>query len=261
MNKLLFACLCASLPAGALAHEAIEGTWKIDVDKVQMPAKPYVYLLKDGIWSCSSCVPPVRIKADGSDQKVTGNPYHDAMAVKIVDARTIHETEKRNGKVVGTLTMTVADDDRTASFEYSDSSNSNAAPVTGKGIDTRVAKGPPGAHAVSGSWRITSFQNVSDNGLSFTYAMQGQALGMTMPTGQSYVARLDGSDAPYKGDPGTTSVSLRRLGDNAVEETDKRKGKPIGVSTMTVSADGRTMTIVYKDLLQGTTSTFVATKQ
>ena len=44
------------------------------------------------------------------------------------------------------------------------------------------------------------------------------------PTGQSYTAKLDGKDVPYMGDPGTTSVSLKRMGD-AFEETDKRDGK------------------------------------
>ncbi|HTA65827.1 MAG TPA: hypothetical protein VK753_10005, partial [Xanthomonadaceae bacterium] len=258
---LLVACMSAALPVCAIAQDAIEGTWKLDLAKAQMPAKPFVFLLQNGTWSCKTCTPPVTVKANGSDQKVSGHPYYDTVAVKVVDQHTVQETDKENGKVVTTSSMTVSADGRTASFEYSDSSNTNAAPVTGKGTDTRVAKGPAGAHAISGSWRTTSFQNVSDNGLTFTYAMKGDSLSMSTPTGQSYTAKLDGTDAPYKGDPGTTSVSVKRLGKNVVQETDKRDGKPINVSTMTVSADGKTLSIAFKDLLQGSTSSFVAKKQ
>ena len=80
------------------------------------------------------------------------------------------------------------------------------------------------------------------------------------PTGQSYEAKLDEKDAPYKGDPGTTSVSLKRIGDS-IEETDKRDGKVMSVAKMTVSKDGKTMTIDVDDKLNGTTATYIAEKQ
>ena len=83
---------------------------------------------------------------------------------------------------------------------------------------------------------------------------------MTTPTGQSYTAKLDGKEVSFVGDPGTTTVSLKRIGDS-VEETDYRDGKPISVSKMTVSADGKSMTIEVDDKLHGTKSTFYAIKQ
>jgi hypothetical protein len=46
-----------------------------------------------------------------------------------------------------------------------------------------------------------------------------------------------------------------------IEETDKRDGKVIGIARMTVSPDGKTMTIAVTDRLYGTTSRFVAEKQ
>src|SRR5260370_1428597 len=123
-------------------------------------------------------------------------------------------------------------------FEFTDSSNTNADPVTGKGEETRVAKGPAGSHAISGSWRASKMDAVSDNGLLFTYKVSGDSLTMTSPTGQSYTAKLDGTEAPFKGDPGTTSVSVKKMGMNTMEETDKRDGKVISVARMTLSADG-----------------------
>jgi hypothetical protein len=124
-----------------------------------------------------------------------------------------------------------------------------------------VAKGPAGAHAISGSWRTTKLEGFSDNGLAFTYKVEGDSLTMTTPTGQSYTAKLDGTEAPYKGDPGTTSVSVKSMGKNAMEETDKRDGKVISVARITVEPDGKTMKIDVTDKLRGTKSQFVAQKQ
>ena len=45
------------------------------------------------------------------------------------------------------------------------------------------------------------------------------------------------------------------------EETDKRDGTVTDVSTMTISANGKTMTVVDTDKLTGRVDTFTATKQ
>jgi len=263
MKKLLRCGLLMAMlaPVLALAQDAFNGTWKIDLNKAEMPKKPDEYLLKDGMYHCKTCVPPIDIKADGQDQKVTGHPYYDLAAIKIVDDHTIEETDKKNGKVVVVATTRISSDGDTASFDFTDSSATNADPVTGKGEAMRVAKGPSGSHAISGSWRTTKLENFSDNGLTFTYKIEGDTLSMTNLTGQTYTAKLDGTDAPYKGDPGTTSVSVKRIGKNVLEETDKRDGKVISVEHMTIAPDGKSMTIAVDDKLHGTTSQFVAKKQ
>jgi hypothetical protein len=261
-KSLLFALLLfVAFPAISKAQDVLDGTWKVDLSKAQMPKKPDVYLLQDGKYHCKTCVPPVDVKADGQDQAVSGNPYYDTKAVKVVDDRTIEETNKKNGKPVSTSKLTVSADGKTANFEFDDSSATNSQPVTGKGELARVAKGPAGAHAISGSWRTTKFDSVSDNGTTFTYKVDGTTLNMTTPTGQSYSAKLDGTDSPFKGDPGTTSVSIKRLGKNSIEETDKRDGKVISVSRNTVAADGKTMNIAWSDKLHGTSGSVVAVKQ
>ena len=263
MKKPLWFALLVSLlmPALAMAQSAFEGTWKIDIKAAKLPEKPDVYLLQAGMYHCKTCVPPVDVKADGQDQKVTGHPYYDTISVKVIDDRTVAETLKKAGKTVTTIKETVSPDGNTYTFEFSNSSASNAAPVTGKGEETRVAKGPAGSHAISGSWRTSKIENVSENGLLFTYKVAGDSLTMTSPTGQSYTAKLDGTDAPYKGDPGTTSVSVKRMGKNTIEETDKRDGKVISVARMTVAPDGKTMTIAWNDTLHGTSGEYTAKKQ
>jgi hypothetical protein len=216
---LLFGIL---VPALATAQSAFDGTWKIDVGNAKFSPKPDVYLLQNGMYQCKTCVPPVDIKADGQDQKVTGHPYYDTAAIKVVNDHEIQETDKKGGKVVSTSTTTVSPDGNTLTFEFSDSS----------------AKGPAGANAISGSWRTTKMENISDNAVTFTFKLTGDEVTMNSPTGQSYTAKLNGPDAPYR-----------------------LNGKVIYVNKMTVAADGKTMSMVSDDKLHGRTSHFVATKQ
>ncbi|ULU25153.1 hypothetical protein [Dyella terrae] len=263
MNKPLSAGLCLLLlcPLGAMADGPFDGTWKIDMSKVQMPKKPDVLVLKDGMYACKTCVPPVSIKADGQDHPITGHPYLDSIAIEVVDAHTVKETDKKGGKVVATTTTTVAPDGKAAHFEFSDSSNTNGAPVTGNGELKQVAAGPAGSHAISGSWVTATIANMSDNGTELTYKEEGGVLDMTTPTGQSYAAKLDGTEAPYKGDPGINSVTVKQAGKLSMVETDKRGGKVVGVLTSTVSADGKHMSMIFDDKLRNRTMSFVAVKQ
>jgi hypothetical protein len=248
-------------PVIALAQSAFDGTWKVDLGKAQMPKKPNVFLLQYGRYQCKSCVPPIDIKADGQDHQVTGSPYIDTASVTVVDDHTIEETDKKGAKTVGTSKTVVAPDGKMATFEFSDSSATTGDPVTGKGEMTRVAAGPVGSHAISGSWRASKMENISDNGITITYKVEGDTLNMSSPTGQSYSAKMDGTEAPFKGDPGTTAVSVKRTGKNAFEETDKRDGKVTTVVRASVDPDGKTMHFAVSDKLRGTSVQYVAQKQ
>jgi hypothetical protein len=85
---------------------------------------------------------------------------------------------------------------------------------------------------------------------------------MTNPMGQSYTAKLDGTDAPYKGVPGINSVSILRLGKDTFMETDKRDGKAITTKRFMVTpADGKTMTVIVGDDLTGAATVLATAKQ
>jgi hypothetical protein len=263
MRRLCWALMMGSLllPWMASAQSQFDGTWKVDMNKVDFPKKPDVYLLQNGMYECKSCVPMINVKADGQDQKVTGHPYFDSMAIKVISDHEVEETDKRDGKVVGTSKMTVAPDDKTMTFTFTDSSNSNGSPVTGSGESERVAKGPAGSNAISGSWRTTKMQNISDNAITWTYKVSGDELTMTNPTGQTYTAKMNGTEAPMQGDPGVSNVSVKMMGKDTLVETDSRDGKVISVTKSTVTSDGKTMHIMNADKVHGTSMKFEAAKQ
>lgn len=261
MKKLTLAGLLVMLlAAAAMAQSTFDGTWKIDLSAVPLPTKPTVWLLQNGVYLCKSCVPTVEVKADGQDQQVTGQPY-DTISVRIVDDHTVEEIEKKNGKTVSAEEFTVSHDGNTVVDDYPNGQNANTSPVVTKVVMTRIAKGPAGSHAISGSWQTSKIENVSDEWLVFTFKVEGNRLEFSRPTGQSYNAKLDGTEALVKGDADSNGVSVKRINENTIEETDKRDEKVLSVSQMTVAPDGKTMTIVNKDVVSGTTSHFTAQKQ
>jgi hypothetical protein len=259
MRKLLFLILLA--PVLLSAQNPFDGTWKVDLGKSKLPKKPDVFLLQNGVYECKSCVPPVKVKADGTSQAITGDPYRDALMVKVVDDKHVEFTSQKGGKDVSKSNRTVSDDGDSLTIAWTYSGNPTGGPVSGTDHYKRIAKGPAGANAISGSWRDEKSDVATADALTFSFKATGpDTLSYSTPTGQSYEAKLDGKDSPYKGDPGTTSVSLMRIG-NDIVETDKRDGKIISVAKMSVSADGKTMNIDVDDKLNGTKATYVAVKQ
>ena len=141
---------------------------------------------------------------------------------------------------------------------YKDMSGSQVA--TFKQVSKRVAAGPAGSHAISGSWKIDKVPELSDTASTITYRMTADGFQMQW-NGQSYDAKFDGKKYLTANDPGKTWVSLKRISSDTVEETDSRDGKVTDVIRMTVSADGRTMSVVDDDRAHGTTMQYRMSKQ
>jgi len=264
MKKLILVAMLVvlSVPAAISAQSKFDGTWKVDLGSATPSSKPDVFVLQDGMYECKTCNPPYKVKADGTDQPISGNPYYDTVAIKVLNDHAIEETDKKGGKVVAMSTATVSADGKTVAYSFTDSSNTNGGPpVEGKGTAELVFSRPPGSHPISGSWRVSKMESLSDNASVWSYKVDGGAITMSAPTGQTYTAKLDGTDAPMKGDPGVTSVSVRMIGADTLEETDKRNGQVISVSRMTVSSDGKSAKISFEDKQQNRTSAINAVKQ
>jgi hypothetical protein len=256
---VLTALLLLLVPTVASAQGRFDGTWRIDPADISFPDKPDELLLKDGKFSCSNCVPAINVTADGSDQKV-GAPYFDTLAVKVIDPNTVEFTYKKDGKVVQEMKTTVSPDgtELLDTFTYYPPQGQ---PVKGQGRRARVAKGPEGAHALSGSWRIKKLEQMSESGLTWTYKSTPDGMTMQSKTGESYDAKFDGKEYPIKGDRAGSTVSLRRVDDNTLEETTRRNGKVVSVAKSTLAVDGKTLNVVIEDKEQGTTTRAVARKQ
>lgn len=167
---------------------------------------------------------------------------------------------KKGGKVVGTRKDTVSPDGKTLTLEWTVVTE-NGTEGQGKSTLARVTPAPEGPHLVSGSWGSERLENASENSMTITFSATDDGLNMGDQLGESYTAKFDGKDYPYKGDPGITSVALKKIDTNTIEETDKRESKVIYITRMTVSADGRTIAVEVHDLLYGRNGKFEWTKQ
>jgi hypothetical protein len=262
MMKTLLGLLLLFLPIVAVAQNAIEGTWRVDLSKAQFDTKPIVLELNGGMYTCSSCDPKIMVKANGRDQKVIGSPYIDTLSVKVMSPNTIERIAKKDGQVRSRDTLTLSEDGMTLTETHmGHPSGASDQTVNWTGTFARVGEPEMGAHAVSGQWKVDNYTSASNNVLTFRYASEGDGLRFKADTGETCTASFDGKEYPFHGDPGTTSVMLKQIDSNTFEETYLRDGQVTGRSQMTISPDGNSMTIVSVDKRMGRTDTWVAEKE
>lgn len=260
MKKNLFAVLSlAPLIAFAAATSPFDGTWKSRLDATQFSEKPTTAVIANGMYSCTTCVPKIEVKADGTDQAVTGHDYYDTVSVTVLDDSSYRVVRKKAGKLVLDDKYEVSADKNTLEFKYVDQTGTQ--PATGDVLMKRVDAAPAGSHAASGSWRWDKIKSMSDNGVTMTLLSTADGIKMTTPTGQSYDAKFDGKPVLEQGDIGKTMVSVKKIGPREFEETDTRSGKTDDIIKFKVSADGKTLTLTDHDVLHGRTDTYVMDKQ
>jgi len=138
--------------------------------------------------------------------------------------------------------------------------NTGEKSMTGAYSEKRVAAGAAGSHAISGSWMQDSLSDMSDFARLNVIKSTDNGIQITW-NGQMVDAKFDGKRYAWSNDAGKTTSSFKKLSDSEIEEYDHRLGKLTDVSTWTVSADGKTITLVDFDKLHGTKSTQVLEKQ
>ena len=240
--------------AGSLA--ALNGTWKTDRESVKFEQKPDEYLLKDGSYSCNTCIPPLTTPADGQFHPVKDRPYYDSISVKVVDDKTVEFHRKKGDKEVSSNVLTVAADGNSATAKFHDATLTPA--VDGQSTLKRVGPAPAGAHAISGQWAPEKVNEYSEEALSATYKVEGNKVSWS-GQGQSYTAEIGGPAVPITGDIGGTTVQVTQDG-GALKETYTRDGKVVNEAVSTVSADGKSMTWVSTDPRDGSKVTGTANK-
>lgn len=241
----------------AQAQAGFAGTWKFDMSQSKFSPKPFTFYTSQGWYHCVSCEPSFDAAADGQEHPITGQPF-DAISVNASDPHVLNIATKKDGKPSSEQTATVSADGKTLTYKFTGHPPNSDRPATWESVSKRQGKLPSGVHATSGDWVMLKATG-SENALTVTYKVDGDAITMTMPTGQTYTAKLDGADNPVKGDPGWDTVSLKKIDDHTIEETDKFNGKIFAVTKMSVS--GKTLSCVETDKPSDRVSTFVARKQ
>lgn len=248
MRKLLaWFLLCNAI---SLAQSPFDGTWVLDTGTTQFPEKPAVYSLVKGVFLWEG----IEIKADGSDQRVPVTGYWDTVSVRAIDAYTVEIISKKAGKVMFTEVDTVSLDGRTLTQVVKDTTEGEA--VTIETVSQRVEPGPAGSHALSGSWKAYKTGR-SENGSTITYRCTANGFSGETPLGEKFDAKFDGKDYPVRDDRAHSTVSVRLLNPNTIEQTGKRDGKIVGILHLTVSPDGRSIHATYENKETNATTSYV----
>ena len=234
------------LATTAFAASPFDGTWRPDPERGDPNGKPDEYVLSGGNYQCRSCTPPYAIPADGQDHPVPGNSMYDSLSVKVVDNRTISRMAKKSGKTVAETRATVSADGNSL-LEQQTLFFMGPKPIELTSKSTRVGQKRDGDPAISGRWRRVE-TDLTNHDEDTTLHVVDQKITMTDRMGRSFEAKLDGTDAPYKGSPEFTSVSIKLINPNTLEESDKNDGKVVKICTWSVDADGKTMHARFDDL-------------
>ena len=107
-----------------------------------------------------------------------------------------------------------------------------------------------------GTWRLNVSKTTMSPGpkpVSSTVTIEASDGGIKQVTEQSlglgaskseFTARFDGQDYPIRGNPNADVVALKRVDDRSYEVIGKKGGKVTITSRVTLSADGKTRTVV-----------------
>ncbi|MGH8314075.1 MAG: hypothetical protein ACRETU_02860 [Steroidobacterales bacterium] len=246
--------LLSLLPIVAFAKDPFEGTWKARMDSFKTTGSPDVFELKDGTFSCKSCAPPYSIKADGTMQKTPENAYRDMVSFKATGPSSAEWSVQKGGKPISKIALSVSADGKVLTQDATNYVGTT--PSTFKGTANRMAAGAPGSHAVSGSWQNATLASASAAALTTDIAATPNGLKYGS-NGTTVDAKFDGKEYETMGDPGHTMVTLKRISDHEIEETDRSNGKVTDIVSWKASDDGKTISFSDEDKLHNTTTTFV----
>jgi transcription elongation factor Elf1 len=137
--------------AAVLASSAFANV-KEKVEAAKSSGKPVVFAVDKGEYTCTSCEPEVKVKANGGAQKVAGHSEYDEIVVAVRSPSQIEVVEEQNGKHQAYYNYSVSPDGKTLTVKWTDYSGAKI--EKGGYTAKRVGAAPAGAHAASGSWQI-----------------------------------------------------------------------------------------------------------
>jgi hypothetical protein len=243
------AFLVCAAPEGR--ESPLTGHWVADLGSQQgLPTD--IYRVSGGTYSCESCTPRRRYRADGRLRPVAGSPGVSE-SVAIVDSRTISTRIVQPG-LVRTTRMRVARGGRTARYVSTDRRAGTSGLLRTEYVAQRTASGPAGSHAVSGTWRGVRYVSVPVQLRTTMLTDSGEGLAYRTGIGFFYDAPYSGVFVPILGPyDGSLSVSVRKVDANRAVETRRRGSADVQVRTYTVVRDGRRMEIATTDAATGVT--------
>ena len=109
--------------------------------------------------------------------------------------------------------------------------------------------------AIDGKWKARDSDEV------VAFKTESGSVTMAASTGSGYTAKLDGTDAPAKGDRAVDTVSVVMPDKHTLEETNKKNGKAWLTMRMQVDPSGTTAKVTWKNIQTGKSGGYELLKQ
>ena len=236
MKKLIVFTICSCALAFA-ADPPYAGKWRMNPAKSDFGSMTVTYeQLSAGEFKCTADGQSFTFKTDGKDVMT---PWGITQAWKAVDAKAWEMVEKTNGKVSANSTLTVSSDSASLTLKTqrvkSDGGN------TDETVTFQRVSGGPG---LAGKWKTKNLNSSSPETL--TLAPKG-ADGLAIVLGNEGSvcnAKFDGKEYPATGPmwPAGWGCIVAKNGSNGVNLIWRKDGKDLYKTSLTASADGKTLT-------------------
>ena len=232
----VIAVLAGAATFASAADPSFNGTWKLNLAKSQLAGQTLTISK-----SATAGQMHFDMQGFGYDFDLSGKefptPDGGTTSWKQVNPTTWDATNKANGKVVATVHVVIADNNKMTAVMKA--TPPTGAPMEQTMVMTRTAGGP----GLLGTWKSTEMKGSPTTMVIAMDASNG--IKITFPDFQvSCTAKLDGKDYPMTGAAATNKqmLAFEKVNATTIKMTTKLDGKPFYVDTWVISADGKTIT-------------------
>ena len=241
--KLLSKAICLTVVIGAAslafaADTPFAGTWKLNLDKSKLVGDTVKFTSAGEMMRITGGGESYEFKTDGSENKTR----FGTAAWKKIDDKNWEETDKVNGRLDSKTTWTLADDGKTLTAR-----STGDKPGGGSFDDTSIYVRTAGTQGLAGTWKDKEYKGSSPSLLVMSDIENG--LSVEEPDFKlKATGKFDGKPGKVEGPtiPQGASFSLTKTGARSFKMTRTQSGKPLDMSTWTVSEDGKSMTVVSR---------------
>ena len=241
MKAVVVAIALALSAVSAHAASPFDGLWVDDLKTQMGDAGSDIYLSANGAYRCDSCSPPRAYPADGKPRPIPGDTSVITESVTIAGPRVI-VTRIVGPDMIRETTMTVAPDDRSATYVALDKWPGRTKRLRTEYLARRTAPAPAGAHPASGSWLGVAYVEVPEDYRSVDLRESDGLFTRSNFRHGHYTAKIDGPAVLVTGDGQNIYEAQIRAPDARTRvETILLKGKPVVERTYSLSKDGASM--------------------
>jgi hypothetical protein len=238
LKPILIAALLGSASFAFAAETPFAGTWKLNLDKSTLTGDTVKFSSVAGTMRMTGGGESYEFKPDGTESKTR----FGTAAWKKIDDNTWEETDMVKGRLDSKTTWTLSDDGKTLTARVTGDK-----PGGGSFDDTSTYVRTAGTNGLTGTWKDKEFKGSSPSLLTLTDSDNG--LTFDEPDFKlKAVGKFDGKPGTVEGPyiPPGASFVLTKAGPRSFKMTRTQNGKPLDMATWTVSADGKSMTVVSR---------------